>query len=136
EEQDIIDDVLAMYDFDFIRREMIGDVPTIYITYKPKPNYKPKTGDGKMLQKISGHVWIAEDDHEIAKLDGEVMEPISIGAGLLAKLHKGSRVGLERRKINGEVWLPIKEEAFIDARFLVLKGIKELVTVEYSDHKK
>jgi len=136
EEQETLDDVFAMYDLQFVRRETLGAIPTILITFKPKPNFKPKTSDGKSLQHIAGRVWIAESDHELARVEAEIIDPLSFGGGLLAKLNKGSTLVFERRKINGEIWLPVKEELNLNARVLLLKGLNVRVILEYSEHKK
>src|SRR4029077_5446211 len=104
-------------------------------TFKPKPDFKPKTREGKALQHIGGSAWIAEDDHELARLEAEIIDPISIGAGILAKVNKGSTVALERRKINGEIWLPFKVAATVNAKVLLLKGFNLRESSEYSDYK-
>lgn len=136
EERETLDDVFAMYDVQLVGREVRSGASTIAITFKPKPNYKPKTSDGKDLQHIAGRVWIAEDDHELVRLEGEIIDPISIGAGLLAKLNKGSTFAFERRKINGEIWLPVKVDILINGRLLLLKGLNMREVIEYSEHKK
>ena len=136
EEREDIEDVFGMFDFQLIRREAVGGASTMLVTYNPKPNYKPKTSDGKMLQHLAGRAWIAEDDHELVKLEAEVINPISIGAGLLAKLQKGSKLVFERRRINGEIWLPVREEILLNGRLLLLKGVNFRAVVEYSEHKK
>lgn len=136
EERELIDDIFAMYDVQLVRREVVNDVPTIFLTFKSKPYYKPKTRAGKILQHIAGRAWIAEDDHELARLEAEVVDPISIGAGLLAKLNRGSTLAFERRKVNGEIWLPVREEATLNARLLLLKGMNVREVTEFSEHQK
>jgi hypothetical protein len=136
EEKEILDDVFSMYELQFVRRESLHGTDTVLVTFKPKPNFKPKTSEGKILQHIAGRAWIAEDDHELAQLEAEVIDTISIGAGLLAKLNKGSTLSFERRKINGEIWLPVKAEATLNARLLLLKGFNLREVSEYSEHKK
>ena len=136
EEQEILDDVFALYDLQLVRRDILDGLPAILVTFKPKANFKPKTREGKALQHIGGNAWIAEDDHELARLEAEIIDPISIGAGILAKVNKGSTVVLERRKINGEIWLPVKTEATLNAKVLMLKGYNLREVSEYSEHKK
>ncbi len=70
------------------------------------------------------------------KLEAEIIDPISIGAGILAKLQKGSTVAFQRRKVNNEVWLPVRVEASLNGRLLLLKGINIHEITEYSEHKK
>lgn len=136
EEQDALDDIFAMYDLQPIRREIVNDISTILITFKSKPDYRPKTAGGKILQHIAGKAWIAEDDHELAKVEAEIIDPISVVAGFLAKVQKGSTVVMERRKINNEIWLPFRAEGSINGKLLLLKGINIHDVVEYSDYRK
>ena len=136
EEREQIDEVFAVYDVQLVRRESLDGVATIRVNFKARPNYKPKTRDGKILQHIAGRAWIAEDDHQLARLEAEVIDTISIGAGLLAKLQAGSTLSFERRKINNEIWLPVKAEASLSGRMLLLKGINMREVTEFSEHKK
>jgi hypothetical protein len=136
EEQEVLDDVFAMYDVQMVRRELLDSIATVLITFKTNPDYKPKTRLGKILQHIAGQAWIAEDDHELAKIQVEAIDPISVAAGVLAKLQKGSTAVFERRKINNEIWLPVREEDYINGRILLLKGLNLRDITEYSDYKK
>src|SRR5213075_2545445 len=67
EERELLDDVFALYDIQLVRREAHNGVPAILVTFKAKPNYEPKTRDGKIMQHIAGRAWIAEDDHELSR---------------------------------------------------------------------
>ena len=136
EEQEILDDVFALYDLHLVRRDILNGISTILVTFKPKANFKAKTKEGRILQHIGGSAWIAEDDHELARLEAEIIDPISVGAGILAKVNKGSTVVFERRKINGEIWLPVKEEATVNAKILMLKGFNLYEITEFSEYKK
>ena len=135
-DRETADDIFASFDYQLVRREMLHGLPTILVTFKPKTTYKPKTDDAKQLQHIAGRIWIAEDDHQIAKFEAEVIEPIKFIGGLLAKLQTGSTVQFELQKINEEIWLPIRGQIVYDARVLLLKGMRGRVEVEFSDHKK
>jgi hypothetical protein len=136
ERKEFLDDVFAMYDFQLVRREMVEGIRTILVTFKAKPDYKPKTGDGKFLKHIGGKAWIAEDDHELVREEAEVIDSISIAGGLIAKIYKGSRSIFERMRFNGEIWLPVREETSINARIALLKGLYTREIIEYLDYKK
>ena len=136
EEREAIDEVFAVYDVQLVRREPLDGIVTILVTFKAKPGYKPRTRDGKILQHVAGRAWISEDDHQLARLEAEVIEPISIGGGLLAKLQTGSTLSFERRKVNNEIWLPVRAETSINGRLLLLKGLNMREVTEFSDHKK
>jgi hypothetical protein len=136
EDDKIIDDMFALYDGKILGREKIGGHSTIRLSFKARPGYKPKTREGKIMQKIAGEAWVSEDDHELVRIDAEAIDTISVGLGLLGKLNKGSRISAERLKVNDEIWLPSRVEVFVNARVLMLKGFNFREIVEYSDHKK
>ena len=54
----------------------------------------------------SVRAWIRESDRELVRLDAEAIDTLSIGFGLLARLHKGAKLSFLRTKVNDEVWLP------------------------------
>jgi hypothetical protein len=136
EERKTNDDVFASFNYDLVRRDILHGRPAILVNFKPNKLYRPKTGEAKQLQHVAGRIWISESDHQLAKLEAEVVEPIKFGAGILAKLQKGSTVQFELQKINDEIWLPVRGEILYDARVLMLKGMKGRVIVEFSDHRK
>jgi hypothetical protein len=136
DDQKIIDDIFAMYDIHMVGRESVDGHAAIRLSFRARPGSKPKTREGKIMQKIAGNAWVSEEDYELARLDAEVVDTISIGFGLLAKVQKGSRIGGERHKINNEVWLPSRLEVRGNLRVFVLKGFNVREIMEYSDHKK
>jgi hypothetical protein len=136
DEQEVLDDLFSMYDIQLLRRESLNGVSTIVVGFKAKPNYKPRTAGVKNFQHIAGNAWISEDDHELVKIEAEVTDAISLIAGFIAKVQKGSTLLAERRKINDEIWLPFRAEAHINGRLLMLKGINLHYVVEYSDYRK
>ena len=135
-ERETADDIFASFDYQIARRDVLNGVPAILVNFKPKKSYKPKTTDAKQLQHAAGRLWIAEDDHQLVKLEAEVIETLKIGAGLLANVQKGSTLRFELQKINGEIWLPVKAELAANGRLLLLKGWNVHVTVDFSDHRK
>jgi hypothetical protein len=125
-----------MYDFHLLRRELFEGHETVVLNFRARPGYKTRTSDGKMFQRFTGQAWVSELEHELVRLDLELIEPVSFGFGLLAKLHKGAKFSMTRTKVNGEVWLPSKSDVSGSARLLLLKGLSVREITEYSDHRK
>ena len=110
EEQDEVDDVFQVYDFRLVERQVIEGQSMIVVDFSPKPGATAKTDDGKMLTKAKGRAWVSEDDYELARLEAEMIADVRV-ALFLAKLYKGTTVSVDRRKVNGEVWLPARVQA-------------------------
>ena len=135
-EEKIIDDALGVFEVEITGREEINGRPAVLLNFQPRPGYKPKTSEGRNMQHVAGRAWIDEEDHQVARVEMEVIEPISVGLGILARLQKGASILAERRKFNDEIWLPVKTEVTLNARVLMLKGFNLRVIDEYSEHKK
>jgi hypothetical protein len=56
--------------------------------------------------------------------------------GLLARLHKGSQLWFQRRKVNGEVWLPAAVHYSMSARVGLLAVMRRGGIIEFSNYKK
>jgi hypothetical protein len=136
DEDKVIDDVFAGYDMRIIGREEIEGRLAIRISFQPRADYRPSTREGKIIHHVEGEAWVNEADHQLVRVDAHVIDTISLGFGLLAKLQKGATLHAERRKVNDEVWLPVKTEVSLSARVLLLKGIHVREVLEYSDYKK
>jgi hypothetical protein len=104
----IVDDIYRVYDIRMVGRETIDGHDTIAFSLTAKPNPQPQTREGGMMRHFAVRAWISETDYELAKLEAEATDTVPIALGLLARVSKGSRVTFERRKVNGEVWLPAR----------------------------
>jgi hypothetical protein len=135
-EQQIIDDAFGVFEVEALGRETIEGRPAVLLKFHPRLTYKPKTSEGRNMQHLAGKVWVDEQDHQLARVEIEVIDPISIGLGILAKLQKGASIVAERRKFNDEIWLPVRTDVTLNARVLLLKGFNIRSINEFSEHKK
>jgi hypothetical protein len=89
-----------------------------------------------MMRHFAVRAWISETDYELAKVEAEATDTVPIALGLLARVSKGSHVSFERRKVNGEVWLPARATYMGSARIALVKTIRRGGSSEYSNYKK
>ena len=83
--------ILNALDFQLVRREVIDGVRTIVLSFKPKPKHKPQDDLTKILYHTQGFVWVSEVDYEMVKVEAQLIDPLSFGLGLLAKVQPGSK---------------------------------------------
>jgi hypothetical protein len=136
ERAELVNDVFVAYEIAMLGRETLDGHDTIAFSLRPRPGSRPRTREGRMLKSFRGRAWVSESDFELARLDVEAIEPVSIGFGLLARVHKGTTMAFSRRKINGEAWLPARVEYEVSARVLLLKRYREGGVVEFSNYRK
>ena len=136
EEQEAqISDFLRAELFTNPRRTNFRGEEVIAFDFAANPNYKPKKMIDRIIQKLSGIVWVDDRSREIARLEAHFVESAHIGGGLVASLHKGSRFVFEQQRVNGEVWLPSYAEAHVAGRILVV-NLKQNFIDRYSDYRK
>ncbi len=132
----IIDELFRMYEISLVRREVIDEYSAILLEFRPRRGFKPSSKEAKILAKLAGKAWFCEEDHQLIRSEVEFIDNVSFGKGLLARLHKGTKASIQRRRINEEIWLPAKAQVTGSARILLFKKIQINTINEYSDYKK
>lgn len=135
-EQRAIDELYGMFDITMLGREVVGGHTTIAFRLVPRPEYKPRTSEARIMKKFRVKAWISEDDYELAKVEAEAVDHVLLGLGLLARVDKGSRGYFQRQKVNTEIWLPSESRLTGGARVLLVKRIHLDQKSEFSDYKK
>jgi hypothetical protein len=134
DDEDTLDDLMRVFTFTLVERQFRDGRPMIVVAFTPRPGAAPKTDDGRMMTKVKGRAWVSEPDHQVARVEFEMLEDMSLGV-VLGKVYKGTTASVERRLVNGEVWLPAEIRFKGAGRALVRKFQIDSV-VEYSDYKK
>jgi len=128
-------EVADAYDFKLVGTEEVGGREAWVIDGEPRPGFEPHMKESKFLSKFHGRVWIDKGDLQLAKMDIEAIDTVSVG-WVLARIHKGTRVVLEQTRVNDEVWLPRHLTFKLDARIALFKGFNLDGEQEYRDYKK
>ena len=131
-----VDDLFRIYNMHMVGRESLEGHDTIALSLTPRPTAKPRTYQGRQLQKFALRAWINESDHELVRLDAEAIDTLSMGFGVLARLHKGSQLSFLRRRVNDEVWLPAAVHFSGGARVALVRTLRRSSTSEFSDYRK
>jgi hypothetical protein len=135
-ERAIVNDLFAMDEFTITGREWIDGRPSIVVAFRPRPDYEPVTRAGKVLRKVAGRAWIDEEDKQLVRLEGHLLDSLGVGPVRVVRLQKGARVFFQRRKVNGEVWLPAEARFEGRARILVVFGGRVEISSRYGDYRK
>lgn len=135
-EQKTIDELFALYEFALLSRELIDGHSALRVSFKPRPNYRPKTKDAQILKKVRGEALVSETDYQVMQVDVELIEDFSVGLGMLARVHKGTRLKFIRRKVNEEVWLPAEFHFTGSARAFLLRQLRIESYSSFSDYRR
>lgn len=132
----IVDDALRTQEVTMLGREVLAGHVVIVLSFTPKPDVEARTREGRLLRRFAGKAWVSEAEYEIAKLEVEAIDTVSVGLGVVARIHPGSRLVFERRKVNGEEWLPSSASYAVSARLLVFKNVRASAVSEFSGYRR
>ena len=135
-EAEAIDEIFRLYDIRIVGREVLDGRSAILATFISRPGLEATTRPGKVLKKFSGKAWIDEADRQLVRVEAELTDDLSFGFGILAKLRKGAKAEMQRRKVNDEIWLPSEVHFTGHARLFLVKGLHVDTLSQYSDYKK
>jgi hypothetical protein len=136
EERQVMDEIFQIYDIRVVGRELLNGAPAIVAALEPRPKYEPRTDDGKVMKKFRVRAWVNESDYQVAKIDAEATGDLTLGWGLIGRLHKGSRATIERTKVNDEVWLPARLRLVGTGRAVMFRKFAIDSVTLWSDYKK
>jgi hypothetical protein len=114
---DLIEATRNAFLFTFLAREPRGDRMLSKYDMEPNPAFKPTTRFSSVFTKVHGFVWIDDTSGELARIEGDVTEDISIGL-FLGKIYKGSHFMQERYEFMPGLWLASFSQYDFDGRKL------------------
>jgi hypothetical protein len=135
-ERAVVEELTSIYDFRMASRETIDGRPAIAFTFDPRPGYAPRTPEGRIISHFRGQAWLDEQDRELVRLAVEALESVSVKFGFIFRLLKGSRGTMERRKIDGEAWLPTYSRFTGSGRVFLVARIDIDQENRYSSYRK
>ena len=115
ERAELIEATRNAFIYSLLARETRGDRVLAKYGLAPNPSYKATSRATAIFAKVRGYLWIDEDACQLARLEVEVTDDISIG-GFLAKIYKGSHFVQERYEMAPGLWLPTYAQYDFDGR--------------------
>jgi len=115
ERADLIASTRQAFIFTPMGEESRGDRTLVKYKMVPNSSFKTSLKNAIIFSKVSGIIWIDEQSGELARIEGSVIEDISI-AMFLARVYKGSHFMQERYELAPGVWFPTFEQYDFDGR--------------------
>jgi hypothetical protein len=125
EREELIEATRNALVYSFVGKEQLAGRMLSKYRIEPNPAYKPTSRSTSIFSKVHGFVWIDEAAGQLARVEGQVSDDISIGA-FLAKVYKGSHFMQERWEIAPGLWFPTYSQYDFEGRKLFMNfGIHE-----------
>ncbi|MCC7173566.1 MAG: hypothetical protein IT159_00095 [Bryobacterales bacterium] len=134
-QREILREVADAFDFHLLGEEEMEGHSAWVIQADPRPDFKPRSRQARILRSFRGRVWVTKDEYRWVKLEAEAVRGISFGL-VLARLNSGATVRFEQTRVHGEVWMPSRIEVRARGRLAMLKSFRAETIVTYSDYRK
>lgn len=131
----MLDDAFAVYQGRFVGHETMDGARVVVLDVKPRPAARVTTREGRWMKQFAGRVWIGENDYQIAKLDMRALDDVTIGWGVIGRVHSGSRFVFTRRKFDG-TWLPAEVVFEGTGRTLLFRKFHVHAVTTYTGYKR
>ena len=128
--------LLDIMDVSNPRREMFRGRSTIIFDFAGKHDAKTHGLAEDASKKIAGTLWVDEKDRQVARMEARFTDNFHVAGGFLANVQKGSSFYFDQAPVNGEIWFPTGAEGHIEARVLLVKGIRQHVVERDSDYER
>ena len=128
-------DALAVFEPAIIGREVIDHEPVIVVGLTPRADASVRTREGSWMKQFEGRAWFAETDAQLVRLDVRARRDVTIGWGLIGRIHEGSRLLFSRRKFQ-DAWLPSELTYEASGRTLLFRPFTINVVTKYSNYRR
>lgn len=132
--REMLREFLNALDFTMATDEYVNGYDCWVLLAKPKIGYKPPSFRTAFLTQMEARVWIAKKSNRMVKMDAVTIGPVSFG-GFLAKLDPGTRVYLEQKPLDSEVWMPTRFKLTYNGRVL-FKGLQGEIEQIFTNYRR
>lgn len=133
EDREMLKLIPQAYDLTVLGEETLNGRPAWKVGCTPRSGYRGKH-DG-FLRKMRGTLWIDKQDYHWARVEADTLDTISWGL-ILARIAPGTRLVLELRRVNDEVWLPGRFEISGAARVALVRKANFEQVISFSDYRR
>jgi hypothetical protein len=118
----LLEELPKAFDFHVVGQDVVRGRTAYVLHVTPHAGYEARGTYGKVFSKVEGTLWIDTQNLVWIKVDGQVIEPFSIGV-FLVRLLRGSQVRVEQTRIDDGTWLPAHIEVRAAATILLVKSV-------------
>lgn len=107
--------------FIFQQTGQSGDA--VRLTFTPNPRFQPPSREGKVLQHMTGDMWVSASQKRMISIDGRLTSEVKFGGGLLGHLEKGGQFMVKRTEVAPNDWEVTELIVDMQGKILLLKSI-------------
>lgn len=107
--------------FNFQQTGQSGDA--VRLSFTPNPQFQPPSREGKVLQHMTGEMWVSASQKRLISIDGRLTSEVKFGGGLLGHLEKGGHFMVKRTEVAPGDWEVTELTVDMQGKILLFKNI-------------
>lgn len=115
----MIDDIAKAFHFHYQGRATLNGRKVIELTFEPDPSFRSSARYGLIFAHLTGTIWVDESSGQMMRGEAQLRDDVSFGAGIIAKVYRGSWLKVTQSEIAPGLWLPVLATYDIEARKFV-----------------
>ncbi|HWZ01303.1 MAG TPA: hypothetical protein VNX17_09500 [Edaphobacter sp.] len=119
------EELLRMLPEAFTWKLVSDDAQRLTLHFDPNPGFSPPDMQGRVLGTMAGTLVVNKGQNRIETISGKLTQDVTIGWGLLGRLHEGGTFRVERREVAPGLWSIVETHVHIEGRALFFKSIGE-----------
>jgi hypothetical protein len=108
-----------------------GDLVTL--TFRPNPNFQPPSIEARVFHGMEGEMTVDTEQVRLIALNGDLVEDVKFGGGLLGHLDKGGKFAIRQTEVAPGHWEMTSLSVDMKGKALLFKTIGAQVTENHSD---
>ena len=130
-----VSQLLAIMKVSNARRELLDGRSTLAFDFVGDPHAKTHGMAEDASKKLSGTLWIDEQDREVRRMIARFDDNFHLGFGLFS-VGKGSNFTFDQKLVNNELWLPTDGQAHLIAHAIGIVGYRADISMTDKDYQR
>jgi hypothetical protein len=95
----------------------------VRIAFRPNPAFTPSSYDERIVHALAGTILVRMPAERLCGIEGQLIDRVSFGWGILGHLEKDSRFRVTRTPVTATDWKSTRIEVHVDGKILLFKSI-------------
>jgi len=115
-----IDDLFRNYDIRLEERVAINGRSAMTFSLTPRERASLRGRYADILRHARARAWIDEQEHELIRVEGELLGDVLMALGLVARVHRGTGGVFVRQRLDNGRWVPVEAQLAGSVRRLLV----------------
>jgi hypothetical protein len=88
------------------------------------------------MKKVRAKAWVDEAAGQLVRIEGEFLENVKVGFGVIGRLHKGSRASYRRAQLPDGTWVPVEATFSGAGKTLMFRPFRIDTWARYTNYRR